>query len=83
MSRGRTKLAEALDRIPQLRQEFFENAVIPGSGHQLNLSLEKAGRIADFLELGELTCRDALAREGSCGCHLRDEHQIRRGRGEA
>jgi len=79
MSRGRTNLAEALDRIPQLRQEFFENAVIPGSGHQLNLSLEKAGRIADFLELGELMCRDALAREESCGCHLRDEYQTEEG----
>jgi succinate dehydrogenase / fumarate reductase flavoprotein subunit len=48
---------------------------VPGDGHELNQELERAGRVADFLELGELMCRDALAREESCGCHFRVEHQ--------
>ena len=48
---------------------------MPGGGRELNQELERAGRVADFLELGELMCRDALAREESCGCHFREEHQ--------
>jgi len=74
---GRTKqgLEEALKRIPELREEFWTNLRVLGSGAELNTSLEKAGRVADFLELGELMCRDALVREESCGGHFREEHQ--------
>jgi succinate dehydrogenase / fumarate reductase flavoprotein subunit len=79
MSRSEPGLTEAIKRIPELRQEFWENAAVPGSAEQLNMSLEKAGRIADFLELGELMCRDALARAESCGCHLREEYQTDEG----
>jgi succinate dehydrogenase / fumarate reductase flavoprotein subunit len=75
MSRNGAGLKDALVRIPELRRAFWENAALCGSGGELNQLLEKAGRIADFLELGELMCRDALAREESCGCHLREEHQ--------
>jgi len=52
---------------------------VPGGGRELNQELERAGRVADFLELGELMCRDALAREESCGCHFRVEHQTEDG----
>ena len=62
-------------RIPPLREEFWRNLTVTGEAGELNQSLELAGRVADFLELGELICRDALAREESCGCHFRDEHQ--------
>jgi succinate dehydrogenase / fumarate reductase flavoprotein subunit len=74
---GRTKetLSRALDLIPKLREEFWKNVNVPGSGDDLNQSLERANRVADFLELGELMCRDALAREESCGGHFREEHQ--------
>jgi succinate dehydrogenase / fumarate reductase flavoprotein subunit len=79
MTRSRPALREALVRIPELRNEFWANAAIPGRGDSLNMALEKAGRIADFLELGELMCHDALAREESCGCHLREEYQSAEG----
>jgi succinate dehydrogenase / fumarate reductase flavoprotein subunit len=75
MARDKAGLEAALREIPALREEFWANAVVPGSGDSLNQSLERAARIADFLELGELTCRDALAREESCGGHFREEHQ--------
>ena len=68
-------LREALERIPQLREEFWRNVNVPGSDAELNQALEKAGRVADFLELGELMCLDALHREESCGGHFREEHQ--------
>jgi succinate dehydrogenase / fumarate reductase flavoprotein subunit len=79
MSRNAAGLKDALTRIPELRREFWENAALSGSGGELNQLLEKAGRVADFLELGELMCRDALARDESCGCHLREEHQTPEG----
>jgi len=79
MSRSRSGLHEALSRIPELREEFWDDATVLGSADGLNMSLEKAGRVADFLELGELMCRDALAREESCGCHLRVEYQTDEG----
>jgi succinate dehydrogenase / fumarate reductase flavoprotein subunit len=79
MSRNQSVLLDALDRIPKLREEFWQHAAIPGGAEELNMSLEKAGRIADFLELGELMCRDALARDESCGCHFREEHQTAEG----
>jgi succinate dehydrogenase / fumarate reductase, flavoprotein subunit len=75
MARDRAGLEAALREIPALREEFWANAVVPGTGDSFNQSLERAARIADFLELGELTCRDALAREESCGGHFREEHQ--------
>ncbi len=75
MARSREGLQEALRRIPALREEFWSNLHVPGSGSELNQSLEKAGRVADFLEFGELMCADALQREESCGGHFRTEHQ--------
>ncbi len=75
MARTREGLTEALQEIPKLREEFWQNVNVPGSGASLNQSLEKAGRVADFIELGELMCRDALHREESCGGHFRVEYQ--------
>jgi len=75
MARNREGLEKGLAQIPALRAEFWSNVSVPGSGASFNQSLEQAGRVADFLELGELMCRDALAREESCGCHFREEHQ--------
>ncbi len=74
---GRTKesLERALDLIPKLREEFWKDVNVPGSGDDLNQSLERANRVADFFELGELMCRDALARSESCGGHFREESQ--------
>ncbi|MDE1171356.1 MAG: fumarate reductase/succinate dehydrogenase flavoprotein subunit [Verrucomicrobium sp.] len=75
MARNDAGLRKALELIPQLRAEFWRDALVPGTGAELNQSLEKANRIADFLELGELLCRDALTRAESCGCHFREEFQ--------
>jgi succinate dehydrogenase / fumarate reductase flavoprotein subunit len=75
MARTREGLSEALQKIPALREEFWQNVRVPGSGAQFNQQLELAGRVADFLEFGELLCRDALHREESCGGHFRVEHQ--------
>ena len=69
-------LKEALARIPEIRDEFWSNVRVPGAGQDLNQELEKAGRVADFLEFGELLCHDALSREESCGGHFRLEHQF-------
>ena len=76
MARSREGLEEALERIPVIRDEFWNNVRIPGSGDQLNQELEKAGRVADFLEFAEVLCHDALDREESCGGHFRVEHQF-------
>jgi len=75
MSRSATSLTTALERIPALREEFWQNVTVPGGPDHLNQSLEKAGRVADFLEFAELMCRDALDRNESCGGHFREEHQ--------
>jgi len=75
MARTAEGLRTNLQKIPALRSEFWENVNVPGSGAELNQSLEKAGRVADFLEFGELMCRDALEREESCGGHFRVEYQ--------
>jgi succinate dehydrogenase / fumarate reductase flavoprotein subunit len=75
MARNAAGLQEAIARIPQLREEFWQNVTVPGEGETYNQSLERAGRVADFLEFGELMCRDALARDESCGGHFREEHQ--------
>ena len=76
MARSREGLTEALEKIPQIREEFWQNVIIPGSGDNANMELEKAGRVADFLEFGEIMCHDALDREESCGGHFRTEHQF-------
>ena len=75
MERSDEGLRKALDRIPELRREFWNEVKVPGSAATLNQSLEKAGRVADFLELGELMCLDALHRTESCGGHFRAESQ--------
>ena len=75
MARNQAGLRAARERIPQLREEFWSQVVVPGSGAELNQSLEYAGRVADFMEFGELMCRDALERGESCGCHFREEFQ--------
>ena len=75
MARSKEGLTKALELIPALKAEFWSNLNVPGSGDNLNQALEKAGRVADFIELGELMCRDALAREESCGGHFRVEYQ--------
>ena len=75
MSRSDQSLRRALAKVPELREEFWNNLRIVGSGEELNQALEKAGRIADFLELAELMCIDALERTESCGGHFRVESQ--------
>ena len=75
MSRSKNSLLNALDLIPKIKNEFWTNVYIPGTNEEFNPELEKAGRLADFIELGELMARDALAREESCGGHFREEHQ--------
>lgn len=76
MSRNKAGLTEAIDQIAKLRKTFWNEVRIPGAANEVNTELEKAGRVADFIELGELMCRDALVREESCGGHFREEHQV-------
>ena len=76
MARSKSSLESAIAKIRTLREEFWGNVNVPGSGADLNQSLERAGRVADFLEFGELLARDALTREESCGGHFREEYQI-------
>jgi succinate dehydrogenase / fumarate reductase flavoprotein subunit len=75
MARTRESLTQALEAIPRIRAEFWANLRLPAGQAEINKSLEKAGRVADFIELGELMARDALEREESCGGHFRVEHQ--------
>jgi succinate dehydrogenase / fumarate reductase flavoprotein subunit len=75
MARSERSLNKALKRIPALREEFWQDAKILGENESLNTSLEQAGRVADFLEFGELMCLDALTRNESCGGHFREEFQ--------
>jgi len=79
MGRTREGLKTALQKIPVLREEFWKNLTVVGGNDEINQTLEKAGRIADFLELGELICLDALEREESCGGHFREEYQTPEG----
>jgi succinate dehydrogenase / fumarate reductase flavoprotein subunit len=79
MERNADGLRRALSEIPLLREEFWRDVRVLGTGEELNQSLEKAGRVADFLEFAELMCRDALHREESCGGHFRTEHQTPEG----
>ena len=75
MARNAAGLQKALQLIPALREEFWKNVNVPGSGSDLNQSLERAGRVADYFELAELIVYDALQRDESCGGHFREEHQ--------
>ena len=79
MARSEDGLKYNLEKIPALREEFWREVNIVGTGEELNQSLEKAGRVADFLELGELMCLDALQRRESCGGHFRVESQTPEG----
>jgi succinate dehydrogenase / fumarate reductase flavoprotein subunit len=75
MARNEAGLKQAIQEIRALREEFWNEVRVPGTADSLNPELDKAGRVADFLELGELMCKDALEREESCGGHFREEHQ--------
>ncbi|MEK6321983.1 MAG: fumarate reductase/succinate dehydrogenase flavoprotein subunit [Acidobacteriota bacterium] len=75
MARNEARLRDALERIPAMRQEFWEDVNVLGDGNELNQSLEYAGRVADFMEFAELLVYDALKRDESCGAHFREEHQ--------
>ncbi len=79
MARDKKGLEEALRKIPKLREEFWSNLKILGSADNINMELERAGRVADFLEFGELMCQDALDRNESCGGHFRTEYQTPEG----
>ena len=79
MGRNKASLQKALKEIPALREEFWKNVKVVGASDDLNAELERAGRVADFLELGELLAYDALHREESCGGHFREEHQTEEG----
>ena len=79
MTRSEASLRHALAKIPELREEFRTNVRVLGTGEELNQSLEKAGRVADFLELAELMCIDALDRNESCGGHFRVESRTPEG----
>ena len=79
MARDAQGLQEALREIPALRERFWRDVKVLGSAEGLNQSLEKAGRVADFLEFAELMCLDALQREESCGGHFRTEYQTEDG----
>lgn len=79
MERREEGLKEAISEIRALREEFWKNVRVPGEADSMNPELEKAGRVADFLELGELMCLDALNRKESCGGHFRGEYQTEEG----
>ncbi len=75
MARNSKDLEQALELLPDIKNKFWDSVYVPGDEVDINQSLERAGRVADFLEFGEFMIRDALAREESCGCHLREESQ--------
>jgi succinate dehydrogenase / fumarate reductase flavoprotein subunit len=75
MARSKESLSAAISKIPAIREEFWKNLKVSGTGAEMNQQLENAGRTADFLEFGELIARDALHRDESCGGHFRVEHQ--------
>ena len=79
MARTKETLKEAIDDISSLRKEFYKDVKVPGSSDQFNEELAKAGRVSDFLELGELFAKDALERNESCGGHFREEYQTKDG----
>ena len=79
MARHAKGLSEAITEIQQLKKEFWTGLRIPGAIKEMNPELDKAGRVADFIELGELMCKDALDRNESCGGHFREESQTEEG----
>jgi len=79
MGRSKESLSEALAKVPGIREEFWKNVKVTGSGSDVNQQLENAGRTADFIEFADLLCRDALNRDESCGAHFRVEHQFEDG----
>ncbi len=79
MARNAQGLKKALSEIPAIREEFWRDVRVPGTGEEFNIALEKAGRVADYLEFAELLCHDALTREESCGGHFREEYQDEEG----
>ncbi len=79
MARNAQGLQEAITEIQQLRKEFWSDLRIPGTVNEFNTELDKAGRVADFIELGELMCKDALDRSESAGGHFREESQTKEG----
>ena len=79
MARNAKGLREAQKQIKRIRKEFWEDLHVPGGAAGVNQSLERAGRVADFIDLAGLMCQDALDRDESCGCHLREEHQTKDG----
>lgn len=79
MARNKEGLEFAINKIREIKEEFWQNVTVPGSGNDLNQQLENAGRVADFIELGELMCIDALNRNESCGGHFREEYQTPEG----
>jgi succinate dehydrogenase / fumarate reductase flavoprotein subunit len=82
MARNEKGLKEAISEIQQLKKEFWSDLKIPGSVDEMNPELDKANRVADFIELGELMCLDALQRNESCGGHFREEYQTPDGEAE-
>ena len=76
MARNAAGLKKALELIPLLREQFWKDAIVTGQGEELNIGLERAGRVADYLEFAEVLCHDALERDESCGSHFREEHQM-------
>lgn len=76
MSRTDAGLREALQKLPGIREAFWKDVRIPGRADGMNMELEKAWRVADFLDFAEVMCHDALTREESCGAHFREEHQF-------
>ena len=79
MSRNAAGLEEAIGQVRALEEEYWSSVKVPGSGEELNQSLEKAARVADYFGLAELMCRDALNRQESCGTHFREEYQTPEG----
>ncbi|MEK7226239.1 MAG: fumarate reductase/succinate dehydrogenase flavoprotein subunit, partial [Bacteroidota bacterium] len=79
MARNAKNLQEAITEIQQLKKEFWSDVRIPGAVNEMNPELDKAGRVAEFIELGELMCKDALNRNESCGGHFREESQTEEG----
>ena len=77
MARNKEGLTKALAKVPEIREEFWANVIVPGTGNELNQSLERAGRVADYLDMAEMMILDALGRNESCGCHLREESQTK------
>ena len=82
MARTEKGLKEAIAEIKELREDFWKNVSVPGTENEMNKELEKAGRVADFLELGELFAKDALDRNESCGGHFREEYATPEGEAE-